>query len=480
MRDQKGFDEWASLYDDFIKDHAENVAYPFAGYNEILKEILTKVSTKKDPYVLDLGFGTGNLTAMLAKVTPHIYGQDFSEEMKKIARGKIPNAHLYISDFKDGLAKELKHLKFDFIVATYALHHLSLKEKLKFISELMTVLKEDGKIIIGDISFSNFKEMEECRSDFSDEWDDDEYYFVEEELKPYFPSLTFQKVSFCGGIMEIKKEQIRKTVAITGSTGGLGNEMVKKLARDGYNLILLNRNKDKTAKQIAELKAINDQINIDYVKLDMEKIDDIKNVITYLNEHHFDYFIGNAAIYNVPIEKLESGFNNVFFVNYVGLYYMTRKLQQKNDVTRFIIVGSIAYNFAKLDELDIDHTRKNRTNDVYGNSKRFLMMSLYEAFLNDERLAIVHPGVVYTNITSHFPKWINWLIVFFIRLLMPSAKKASRVLLAGLDINTNYLEWIGPKMFGLWGGPKLRKIKNMKKDEIEKIAEYAEEIYKQL
>ena len=480
MRDQKGFDEWALLYDDFVKDHEEAKVYPFAGYNEILKTILTKVSTKKNPYILDLGFGTGNLTQMMTSISDNIYGQDFSATMKEVALKKVPKAKLYIGDFKDGLVPELQKHRFDFIVATYALHHLNLNEKLKFIDELKRYLTTDGKIIIGDVAFATFDEQMKCREQFLDLWDDDEFYFIEEELKPFYPNLTFQKISVCGGIMEIENEQKVKTVAITGSTGGLGSEMVKKLAKDGYNFILLNRNETKTNQQIAELKAINQAIKIDFVKLDMEKLSDIQNVVSYLNQHHFDYFIGNAAIYNVPIEKLESGFNNIFFVNFVGLYYLTRKLQLKEDVERFIIVGSVAYNFAKLDESDLDHTKKNKTNDVYGNSKRFLMMSLYEAFKNDPRLAIVHPGVVYTNITSHFPKWINWFIVLFIRLLFPTAKKASRVLLDGIKRSTAYLDWIGPKVLGLWGGPKVKHIKNMKQDEIEKIASHAEAIYKKM
>ena len=46
-----------------------------------------------------------------------------------------------------------------------------------------------------------------------------------------------------------------KTVAVTGSTGGIGVWLCKHLAHLGADLLLLNRSKEKTQKQIDELKA---------------------------------------------------------------------------------------------------------------------------------------------------------------------------------------------------------------------------------
>jgi putative AdoMet-dependent methyltransferase len=45
--------------------------------------------------------------------------------------------------------------------------------------------------------------LEQCRKDTGDEWDDDEIYFVADELKKEFPSLTFSRVSYCAGIISL-------------------------------------------------------------------------------------------------------------------------------------------------------------------------------------------------------------------------------------------------------------------------------------
>ena len=36
-----------------------------------------------------------------------------------------------------------------------------------------------------------------CRAKFAAEWDEDENYIVYDELKPYFPGLTCEKISEC-------------------------------------------------------------------------------------------------------------------------------------------------------------------------------------------------------------------------------------------------------------------------------------------
>lgn len=55
------------------------------------------------------------------------------------------------------------------------------------------------------------KDMERCREEYTDEWDDDEIYFVAEEFKKVFPEMEFEKISFCGGVISIPKKTERRT-----------------------------------------------------------------------------------------------------------------------------------------------------------------------------------------------------------------------------------------------------------------------------
>ena len=102
MRNENGFDLWAQDYDKSVGLSDEANSYPFAGYKKVLGEIFNRILAGTGRNVLDLGFGTGTLTAKLYENGCTIWGQDFSRRMIEIAQEKMPDAHLYQGDFSGG------------------------------------------------------------------------------------------------------------------------------------------------------------------------------------------------------------------------------------------------------------------------------------------------------------------------------------------------------------------------------------------
>ena len=205
MLDNQGFDLWADGYDSDVDITDEDNEYPFAGYKRILGSIYSTVLSKSNAVVLDIGFGTGTLAAKLYEKGCRIYGQDFSSKMIELAFEKMPGAHLYQGDFTQGLVEPLKKQSYDFIVATYSIHHLTDEQKVKFLKELRNFLNADGKILIGDVAFETREELNECIQESGDNWDDEEIYCVADELREEFPNLCFEKFTFCSGIITIAK-----------------------------------------------------------------------------------------------------------------------------------------------------------------------------------------------------------------------------------------------------------------------------------
>lgn len=215
MLDNKGFDLWADGYDAAVGLSDEENSYPFAGYKEVLGGIFKEVMTKENAKVLDIGFGTGTLTTKLYENGCEVYGQDFSQRMIELAKEKMPNANLYQGDFSKGLVPELCKCKFDYIIGTYSLHHLTDEQKVSFFSGLLfsgllSQLNEDGKLLIGDVAFKTRDELENCKIDAGDEWDEDEIYFVIDEIKKSFPQAQFEQKSYCSGIITIKNSEARQ------------------------------------------------------------------------------------------------------------------------------------------------------------------------------------------------------------------------------------------------------------------------------
>ena len=205
MLSNKGFDLWADGYDKAVGLSDESNTYPFAGYKAVLGGIFSAIMASDRNNVLDIGFGTGTLASKLYEHGCDIYGQDFSAKMIEIASAKMPGAHLYQGDFSKCLVNELAEKRYDFIVSTYALHHLTLDQKIAFISQLHNLLNEGGMLLIGDVAFGTSAELNACRNECGDEWDDEEIYFVYDEMKEVFPEMTFEKVSYCAGILTLKK-----------------------------------------------------------------------------------------------------------------------------------------------------------------------------------------------------------------------------------------------------------------------------------
>jgi len=205
MLDNKGFDLWADGYDLAVGLSDEENTYPFAGYKEILGSIFQTIMEKPGAVVLDIGFGTGTLTTKLFENGCTVYGQDFSKRMIELASEKMPDAHLYQGDFSQGLVEALQSRSYDFIVATYSLHHLTDDQKVRFLQSLLERLNEDGKILIGDVAFRTRTDLEQCQREVGEEWDDEEIYFVIDEMRQSFPNLIYQPVSYCAGILTLSR-----------------------------------------------------------------------------------------------------------------------------------------------------------------------------------------------------------------------------------------------------------------------------------
>lgn len=204
MLNNKGFDLWADDYDKSVGLSDEDGTYPFAGYKAILNAIYNRVLNVSSKNVLDIGFGTGTLASKLYEQGCMIYGQDFSDRMIELAQAKMPNAKLFQGDFSNGLVEPLLQQKYDAIIATYSLHHLTDLQKVDFLKNLLVLLNEGGCIYIGDVAFESREALRKCMDTAGDEWDDDEIYFVYDELRLHFPTMKFEQMSNCAGLISLQ------------------------------------------------------------------------------------------------------------------------------------------------------------------------------------------------------------------------------------------------------------------------------------
>jgi len=183
--DKWNFDSWADDYDQSVR----NAEYSNMGsldvhgsYDDLLDMMEKEVMKTLDQsdVILDIGVGTGNLIGRFKEHTKRLIGVDASKNMLKVAKEKHPSASLRIGDF---LNLPVESSSVDYVISSYAFHHLNKEEKGFALDEMFRVLKSDGEIIIGDLMFEDHEHKAFCYETFTDkqieEIEDEFYSYVE-------------------------------------------------------------------------------------------------------------------------------------------------------------------------------------------------------------------------------------------------------------------------------------------------------------
>ena len=275
-----------------------------------------------------------------------------------------------------------------------------------------------------------------------------------------------------------------RTVAITGATGGLGGAVCRHLLSLGAGLILLDRNRAKSDALKAALIGEYPQATIRQIPLDLSDMASVKAACEALERETFDVLIHNAGAYSIPRCICNTGYDNVFQINFASPYYMTCRLLPllRERGGRVVAVGSIAHNYSKTDAVDVDFRTRKKASLVYGNAKRYLMYALHELFRDEDRatLAVTHPGITFTNITAHYPPLIFALIKHPMKVIFMSPRRAALSIIRGVFEKSDYRTWIGPRLFDVWGVPSVKRLKTASGEEIARIDRVARGIYDEI
>ena len=138
-------------------------------------------------------------------------------------------------------------------------------------------------------------------------------------------------------------------VLITGATSGVGRATALKYAREGANLILLIRNREKgeSLKQTITEKF---KIDLTLFYADFENLDELSNVLDSIKSEvgKIDILINNAGAYRTRKKILDTGIDSVYTVNHLAGFLILNKLIPllvKGVVKRVINVNSEGHRF---------------------------------------------------------------------------------------------------------------------------------------
>lgn len=132
------------------KDMVQSSFYLYHNYDEALEQTAHWISPALGEKGLDIGTGTGNLAGKLLQHGADITAIDQSREMLRRCRTKYPEMHVKLGNF---LALPFADHSFDFVVSSFAFHHLSPDQQLLALQEMQRVLTSRGRIGLTDLMF---------------------------------------------------------------------------------------------------------------------------------------------------------------------------------------------------------------------------------------------------------------------------------------------------------------------------------------
>ena len=196
----------------------------------------------------------------------------------------------------------------------------------------------------------------------------------------------------------------RKVCVVTGATSGIGKATAVALARQGAQVVLVGRNRDRgeaAAAGLAAVAATPPRLEI----ADLASMEEVRALADRLGTlDRIDVLVNNAGFVAGQRRVTADGFEEVFAVNHLAPFLLTNLLLGKLTASapaRVITVSSDAHTAARLDldDLQLEHGWDSWRS--YANSKLANILFTRELARRLKGTGVTancaHPGVVRTG-----------------------------------------------------------------------------------
>ncbi|MBB6479429.1 SDR family NAD(P)-dependent oxidoreductase [Spirochaeta isovalerica] len=210
-----------------------------------------------------------------------------------------------------------------------------------------------------------------------------------------------------------------KFVIITGATSGIGYHTAHKYASMGAELLLINRNREKS-EQLCKNLIDAYSIKCSYLLTDfsdLHQVTSLAEAIISLNRK-VDVLIHNAGIYLNHKVLTDQGLETVFTVNHLSSFLLNDLLLpmfKKQKSGRIILVNSEGHRFAMwgLRTEDLNWKKRHYSGlGSYGSAKlaQLLTMLIFAEELKGTGVTInaMHPGAVKTESGKENDRFYKW------------------------------------------------------------------------
>lgn len=219
-----------------------------------------------------------------------------------------------------------------------------------------------------------------------------------------------------------------KTYIVTGTTSGIGLEVVTQLARQSATIICASRNLDALKKTTENISNNTSNNKIHFMHLDLTSLKSVKSFVNnFLNKFStLDGLVNNAAIMFGPEKKTIDGNEIQLSTNYLGHFLLSELLLPvlKNSLnSRIIHTSSVMHERGHIDleDLNFEKRKYNKYEAYYQSKLAQVLYARHQAkLLNNTSVKVVslHPGWVQTPLIKNtLPLFVQDVLLYpFLRM----------------------------------------------------------------
>lgn len=261
-----------------------------------------------------------------------------------------------------------------------------------------------------------------------------------------------------------------KTFLITGANTGTGFEASKILLSKGAEVIMLNRNEEKTKAAISNLKNIlNADINVSFIKMDLGDLTSVRRAAVQVVKDipKIDALICNAAVAQIAKQTFtKDGAESHIGINHYGHFLLVNLLFNRLEESkgRIVTVVSEGYKMGlkKIQFEDMNFDKNYNPMKTYCHSKLAQMMFSYElqnrikAANKSVEVYVCHPGASRTTLireTASKRDRILFSIMSKFPIVQSAEKGSYPEVMCATEPNLNPDAYYGPTGRMQWVGP---------------------------
>ncbi|MDC3209431.1 SDR family NAD(P)-dependent oxidoreductase [Chitinophagales bacterium] len=230
-----------------------------------------------------------------------------------------------------------------------------------------------------------------------------------------------------------------KTCLVTGANSGLGYAIAVQLLERGAFVYLACRSQINETQQ--RLSNIVESKQFEILSIDLSDFNSINLFIDQLSQKNIalDVAIFNAAMVPSGANKLASGLDEMFQVNYLSKFYLVNSLLNNNlipSAARIIFISSESHRTNKAIDFQnlgiFEEYNMGKVIELYGYYK--LVLNTFAVQLS-RRLSkesknidvfAMCPGPVNSNIARKAPAWVQPILKGVFTLFFSSPEKAAK------------------------------------------------------